>query len=420
MSRVPIRLGCIADDVTGAGDVASMLTREGISVEQLIGLPGATAAIDSEAVVIALKTRTAPVTEAITQARAAAAWLSARGAAQLYFKICSTFDSTDRGNIGPVAEALLDDADQTIGVVCPAHPINHRTVFRGHLFVGDLLLSESDMRNHPLTPMTDADLVRVLARQSRRQVGLVPLAMVEAGHRAIRRRLDQLSASGIGLAIVDSLSDQHLEEVARACSDHRVVTGAAALGASLGAAGRAAGAAPSRAFRKAEGPMVVLSGSCSEATRGQVERAARELPILHVDPLALADGRQRPDALADSALTEARGNAILVSSTAHPRAVSRVREDLGREAAGSVVEDAMAEIARRLVDRGVRTLVVAGGETSGAVSRALGVRHLRTGPEIAPGVAWAKSVGEPELLLAFKSGNFGGPRFFLEALEMIR
>ena len=417
-----ILLGCVADDSTGATDLANTLVKQGMRTVQLIGVPGGTADdIDADAIVIALKSRTTAAAEAVVQSRAALAWLRAAGARQAFFKYCSTFDSTDQGNIGPVAEALLADLDAPITIACPAFPTNGRTVYQGYLFVGDVLLSESSMRHHPLTPMLDSSLVRVLAVQSQGAVGLVPHQTVRQGGVAIRTALERLATDHY-CAVVDALTDEDLFEIGEASSDLGLVTGGSGVALGLpenfrrhGELGRAA---PAR-LPPIAGHAAVLAGSCSAATQEQVQRMCSVAPGFALDPLRLAAG----DDVVGEALSWAGGRLadgpVLIYSTALPDVVGRVQEQLGREQAGEFVEQAMAALARGLVKAGVRRLIVAGGETAGAVVGALGVKGLRIGPEIDPGVPWTMSLGEPALALALKSGNFGGPDFFTAAFKKL-
>jgi uncharacterized protein YgbK (DUF1537 family) len=418
-------LGCIADDFTGATDLASMLVRHGMATVQLIGVPGAAVDPgDAQAVVVALKSRTIEAGAAIRQSLAALEWLSARDARQILFKYCSTFDSTDRGNVGPVSEALLEALGADLTIACPALPEQGRSVYQGHLFVGDKLLSDTHMRHHPLTPMTDSNLVAVLQRQSRMPVGLIAHAVVDQGVPAIRARFAELRQAGVRQAIADAISERHLRDLGEAAADLALITGGSGIAIGLPAnfrhAGRLDQSRPADELPRIEGYAAVLSGSCSAATLGQVERhRAAGRPTLVLDPVGLANGGndvERALAFAERHLGEAP---VLVSSSAPPEKVAKVQERLGRERAGAAVEAAMAAIARGLAARGVRRLVIAGGETSGAVVDALGVKALKIGPPIDPGVPWTASLGEPELLLALKSGNFGAPDFFIKAFERL-
>ena len=415
-------LGCIADDFTGATDLASMLVRQGMATVQLIGVPATEIDTgDAQAVVVALKSRTIPAAEAIEQSLAALAWLQAKGAGQILFKYCSTFDSTDRGNIGPVSEALLDALDADFTIACPALPENGRSIYMGHLFVGERLLSDTHMRHHPLTPMTDSNLVAVLGRQSRAPVGLVAYPVVDRGSDAIEARFAELRREGMRQAIADATSERHLIDLGAAAADLSLITGGSGIAMGLPANFRRVGllAGPGQADRlpSVGGGGAVLAGSCSAATLEQIERFAASGPVLALDPLALVrDGAEVERAIA---WTEKRlGEApLLICSSAPPEEVARVQEAVGRERAGAAIEAAMARIALALVERGVRRLVVAGGETSGAVVAALGVRALRIGPPIDPGVPWTVSLDAPHLALALKSGNFGAPDFFRKAFD---
>lgn len=417
-------LGCIADDFTGAADLASMLARGGMRTVQAIGVPDA-AIDDVDAVVVALKSRTIAPEAAVAQSMSALRWLQQAGCRQLFFKYCSTFDSTPRGNIGPVADALAEALSASIAIACPAFPENRRTVYQGHLFVGDQLLSESGMRDHPLTPMTDANLVRVLQAQSRRRVGLVPHATVARGAAAIEAALRDLASNGTGLAIVDAIADADLLEIGRACRAMPLVTGGSGVAMGLprnfADEGQLPHASTAEALPAVGGRAAVVSGSCSVATRAQVAswRQAQR-PSFRVDPRRLARGDDVVGEALRWAADELERGPVLVSATAEPAEVRDVQRELGVERAGALIEEALARIAVGLVGQGVRRLVVAGGETSGAVVQALGVRSLRIGPAIAPGVPWTlaqrAAPGAAPLALALKSGNFGGPAFFDEAL----
>jgi uncharacterized protein YgbK (DUF1537 family) len=418
-------LGCIADDFTGATDLANTLVRNGMRTIQVIGLPdGLDAPEDADAIVIALKSRTAPVAEAVAQSVASCRWLRQAGARQIYFKYCSTFDSTDQGNIGPVADALRAELATDFATVCPAFPETGRTVYRGHLFVGDMLLSDSPMRNHPLTPMTDSNLVRVLGRQARAPVGLVPIGTVRQGPAAIRDAFHALRRQGNTYAVVDAIEDEDLRRLGAACADLVLITGGS--GAAMGLpenfrrAGLLATSGGEADLPRAGGKAAVLSGSCSPATLAQVACMRARHASLKLDPQSLAE---RGDAALSEALAwavaELDAGPILIYASAPPDAVEAAQAKLGRERAGSLVEHALATLAAGLVKAGVRRLVVAGGESSGAVVQALGVRALRIGPQIDPGIPATLSLGEPRLALALKSGNFGAEDFFLKALERL-
>lgn len=424
-------LGCIADDFTGATDLANNLVRGGLRTVQLNGVPADDEpAAEADAVVVALKTRTCPPGEAVAQSLAALRWLRAQGAEQLYFKVCSTFDSTPAGNIGPVADALLDalhGPGQGFTIACPAFPANGRTVFKGHLFVGDQLLSESGMRQHPLTPMTDAHLVRVLQAQSRRRVGLVAHEVVARGPDAIRARFAALQAEGIGMAIVDAVADEDLMRIGQALDGLPLVVAASGIAIGLPQNWRGRLGPPAQAARlpPPAGTQAVVSGSCSAATQAQVAHFRRSgRPAFAIDPLALADpaGARAVVAQVLAACGPAlSGGPVLVHATAAPSEVQAVQARLGVAHAGALVEQALARIAEGLVAAGVRQLVVAGGETAGAVVQALGVRRMAIGPQIDPGVPWTAvhtPAGVP-LHLALKSGNFGAEDFFTRAFACL-
>lgn len=420
-------LGAIADDFTGATDLANTLARGGMRTRLSIGVPPDAEGGEgdgTEAVVVALKSRSTPPDEAVADSLAALGWLERRGVRQVLFKYCSTFDSTDRGNIGPVMDALLARLGGTT-IACPAFPATGRTVYQGHLFVGDRLLSESSMRDHPLTPMRDSDLVRVLERQSGNAVGLVPHRLVASGPEAIRSALDRLTGEGRPVAVVDAICDQDLRAIGTACRDLRLVTGASGVALGLPENFRAAGLLPARPeedWPALTGAAVVLSGSCSPTTRAQVAAFSVRHPAYRLHPEALSvGGLDEALAWAEARLGE---TPLLIHAGAAPEDVARTQDALGREQAGRLVEQALARLAVALRSRGVGRLVVAGGETSGAVVAALGVRWLRIGGEIAPGVPWTVADDTRErdgapLGLVLKSGNFGGPDFFAEALAAL-
>jgi uncharacterized protein YgbK (DUF1537 family) len=411
-------LACIADDLTGATDLCVNLAREGLSVVQVNGVPsGAIDVPAADALVVALKSRTIPADDAVAQALAAQAWLAARGGTRFYFKYCSTFDSTPQGNIGPVTEALQQILQAGVVPATPAYPRNGRTVYRGHLFVGDLLLNDTGMRTHPLTPMTDANLVRLLAAQSRRPVGLVASETLDAGPGAVRERLAALLAEGKGHAIVDAIRDEHLTTAGVAFADLPLTTGGAGLGVGLARALRGQAGAGSGAWARPAVPprMAWLSGSCSDATRRQVRQADANGTGLRLDPMALAADAGLAARIAADAAARVGDAPVLVYATTAPEEVAAAQRALGAARAATLVEDAFRTIARALVDAGVGAFVIAGGETSGAVVEALGVRALAIGPEIAPGVPWTRALGERPLWLALKSGHFGGDDFFARA-----
>lgn len=414
-------LGCIADDFTGATDLASMLVKNGMRTVQVIGVPGVGDSVpDVDAVVVALKSRTAPAVQAVGESLVALEWLRAAGCRQFFFKYCSTFDSTDEGNIGPVADALVRVLGCGFALACPAFPANARSVYQGYLFVGSVLLNESGMENHPLTPMVDANLVRVLSRQTEGTVGLVNFATVEQGAQAIRKAMTGLKEQGRRYAIVDAVSDPHLMAIGEAAAGHALITGGSGVAMGLPANFRRAGLleirGDSAALPTMIGAAAVLAGSCSRATLFQIATARERVPTLELDALATPDAA----ALAGQAQAWMVGKLgdgpVVIAASAPPEKVAALQAKLGREAAGALLEDALAAIAETLVAGGVRRLVVAGGETSGAVVSRLGVKRLRIGGEIDPGVPWTYAEGGMVALhLALKSGNFGAPDFFLKA-----
>jgi uncharacterized protein YgbK (DUF1537 family) len=418
-------LGCIADDFTGATDLANNLVRAGMRVVQAIGVPEGPLDADVDAVVVALKSRTIAPAEAISQALDALRWLQAQGAKQIYFKYCSTFDSTAQGNIGPVTEALMDALQCDFTIATPAFPDNKRTVFKGYLFAGEVLLNESGMQNHPLTPMTDPNLVRVLQAQCKRKVGLIDYTVVARGATAIDERIAQLKAEGVSIAIVDAVSNDDLLRMGPALAKMPLLTAGSGVAIGLPANFGLAPSSQASALPKAGGKTAVVSGSCSLATNRQVlDFIQRGGAAMAVDPLRIAAGVDvAAEALAWAAPLIDKGP-VLVYSTAEAGAVKSVQGRLGVEEAGAMVERTIAAIARGLVERGVHQLVVAGGETSGACVQALGIAQMQIGPQIDPGVPWchARSDAAPEagVHIALKSGNFGSDDFFTKAFTVLQ
>jgi len=420
-----IHLGCIADDFTGATDLANNLVRAGMRVVQTIGVPTSPLGAEVDAVVVALKSRTIAPQEAIEQSLQALAWLQAQGAAQIYFKYCSTFDSTAQGNIGPVTEALMQALHTDFTIATPAFPDNGRTVFKGYLFVGDVLLNESGMQHHPLTPMTDANLVRVMQAQCKGKVGLIDHKTVAQGAQAIAQRVNDLKAQGISIAVVDAVSNDDLQRLGPALKNMPLVTAGSGVAIGLPANFGLSPTPQASVLPKAQGLQAVVSGSCSQATNRQVAHFKQTgRPAFAIDPLALANSASKGADVVKQALQWAQpllsSGPVLVYSTAAPEAVKAVQTQLGVEAAGALVENTIAAIAKGLVDLGVQQLLVAGGETSGACVQALDITQLQIGPQIDPGVPWCHANTSAQAIhLTLKSGNFGTDDFFTKAFQQL-
>jgi uncharacterized protein YgbK (DUF1537 family) len=394
-------LGVIADDFTGATDIAGMLVKNGMRTIQTIGLPErATVPADVDAVVVALKTRSIAAKDAVAQSLGALDALRAAGCVRFFFKYCSTFDSTDAGNIGPVGDALLDALSAQQAIYCPAFPENGRTIFFGHLFVGELLLSDTHMRHHPLNPMTDSSLVRVLARQTSRKVGLVPLKQVQAGSATLRAALDKLAADGVRHVVVDAVADTDLGIIGEAVGDDLLVTGGSGVALGLPAAYRRRGLLAHKAnadtLPAIGGSSAILAGSCSAATLGQI--ANFRGPHLHLDTDAICRGVPVTDKVLAWAKERLGSGPILLSASEPPNAVNALQGKYGIEKSSHAIEQAMPKLAANL-----------------SWIYQEDVTALRIGPEIDPGVPWTASVGKKPLLLALKSGNFGAPDFFTRA-----
>lgn len=421
-----LKLGCIADDFTGATDLANNLVRTGMRVAQTIGVPTGPLNVEVDAVVVALKSRTIPAQEAIAQSLEALRWLQAQGhngvSPQIYFKYCSTFDSTPQGNIGPVTEALMDALGTDFTIATPAFPDNGRTVFKGYLFAGNVLLNESGMQNHPLTPMTDPNLVRVMQAQTQRKVGLLDHTVVARGPQAIGERIAALRADGVGVAIVDATSNDDLLRLGPALQGMPLVTAGSGVAIGLPANWGLAPSSTASQLPPAQGLKAIVSGSCSQATNRQVAHfKAQGGPALALDPLQLTGDT---DALVAQVMAWAQPllsqGPVLVYSTAEPEAVKAIQARLGVAEAGALVEHALAAVARALAQAGVQQLVVAGGETSGACVQALGITQLQIGPQIDPGVPWCHAQGSAgPLHITLKSGNFGTDDFFGKAFTVL-
>ena len=452
--RSALSLACIADDFTGATDLANNLVRAGWRTLQLLGLPADGASFinaagetldpsrlfaQADAVVVALKSRTIDPQDAQAMSLQAWHWLQKQGARRCYFKICSTFDSTDRGNIGPVADALLEALQADFAIVCPAFPAGGRTVFRGHLFVGDELLSDSGMKDHPLTPMRESNLVRVLQRQSKHRIGLIDYQTVAQGMDAIQARIDELKAGSFRMAIADATSDEDLHQLGKLVMQQPLVVAGSGMAIGFAAPRAEEHSAEAAFFPSQSGPALILSGSCSLASQAQVKHfieASRQSGdfCLELAPLALSKDEQAKknwlhdfatclEQLFEQGLLKhtrkgiPRAPRLLVYATADADSVKAVQQALGVEAASAWVESLMADLAKQAQRRGVRRFVVAGGETSGAVVQALDVKLLRIGAQIDPGVPWTESL--QGFALALKSGNFGRDDFFTKALDLL-
>jgi len=418
----PLLLGCIADDFTGATDLANNLVRAGMRVVQTIGVPNAPLSAEVDAVVVALKSRTISPQDAIDQSLQALQWLQGQRAQQIYFKYCSTFDSTAQGNIGPVTEALMHALQTDFTIATPAFPDNGRTVFKGYLFVGDVLLNESGMQHHPLTPMVDANLVRVMQAQCKSKVGLLSHKTIAQGTASIGQEITNLKQQGVRIAIVDAVSNDDLMRLGPALKGMPLVTAGSGVAIGLPQNFGLSPTPQASVLPKASGLQAVVSGSCSQATNRQVANfKASGRPTFLIDPLHLKGSWED---LVQEALAWAQGHLatgpVLVYSTATPESVQAVQSELGVEAAGHQVEQALAAIARGLLQQGVHQLVLAGGETSGACVQALSIEQLQIGPQIDPGVPWCHAhtpMGGVHITL--KSGNFGTDDFFTKAFNFL-
>jgi 3-dehydrotetronate 4-kinase len=414
-------LGCLADDFTGGTDLSSNLVKRGFRTIQTLGVACEDEKLDEvDAIVVALKSRTIPAGEATALSIEALRWLESKGCEHFYFKYCSTFDSTPAGNIGPVVDALLDELREPLTVICPAFPDNGRTLYRGYLFVHDQLLNESGMQNHPLTPMTDPNVLRLLACQTRSRIGLIRFDTIAQGAQAVRNRIAELRGSGVRMAVSDATSNQDLLTLGDAVSDLRLVTGGSGLALGLRAPVTDVKSAADVAVPI--GQRAILAGSCSRATLGQIEHAKNFYPARQIKPIDLGQDYAGTLKSAFSWIGDQyeKGNTLLIYTSDSPAEVVTAQSKLGLDRSSQLVEQAFSDLARELVARGVRQLIVAGGETSGAIVNALTIRALRIGKEISPGVPWTLGLGGPyPVALALKSGNFGATNFFVEAWRVL-
>ena len=408
-----MKLGCIGDDFTGSSDLANTLAKGGMRVTQYTGVPVGPADPSVEAGVVALKSRSIDPDEAVAKSLEALAWLQAQGCTQFFFKYCSTFDSTAKGNIGPVADALAEALGAHKVIICPAFPGTGRSVYQGHLFVNDVLLNESGMQNHPLTPMTDPDLRRCMAAQSRFSVGHVGAQAVFAGTQSVVEALEAQHAAGHRHIVVDAIRDADLRVIGEAARDLPLITGGS--GVALGLPANFGCTADAVAWTGQPGKAVALSGSCSNATRAQVARHAATHPTKEIIAADVIEGRLKA---ADMAvwLLDQPGVALAYSS-ADPDVVRAVQDTYGRERSAGALEGFFADVARLCRDGGATRIITAGGETSGAVIEGLGLDQLEIGPEIDPGVPALRT--GPDLVVALKSGNFGSEDFFEKANRVL-
>jgi 3-dehydrotetronate 4-kinase len=420
----PLLLGCIADDFTGATDLANNLVRAGMRVLQINGLPSQPISDSVDAIVVALKSRTLPVQEAIDQSLQALRFLKSLHSQQIYFKYCSTFDSTPTGNIGPVTEALMKALNTDFTVATPAFPDNGRTVFKGHLFVGDVLLNESGMQNHPLTPMRDANLVRVLQAQCKGKVGLVDYRTTQQGSEAIKTGIQQLRQSGVNIAVIDAISNQDLYALGPAIKELPLVTAGSGVAIGLPANFGIDRATQASQLPAASGLRAIVSGSCSLATNKQVAQYLRQgLPAWAIDANQIGSQTDVAQEILEWAQPYLANGPVLIYSTASAATLQTIQSSIGTQRSSEWVEKTLASVAKGLVSRGVRQLIVAGGETSGACVQALGIEQMRIGPQIDPGVPWcyarSQYANEQGLHITLKSGNFGSDDFFTKSFEML-
>ncbi|BCQ38665.1 MULTISPECIES: 3-oxo-tetronate kinase [Erwinia] len=414
-----MRLGVIADDFTGATDIASFLVQNGMSTVQVNGVPAGPLSSQADAIVVSLKSRSCAAEKAVADSLQALAWLQQQGCERFYFKYCSTFDSTAQGNIGPVTDALLAALGESQTIISPSLPVNGRTVYQGHLFVMDQLLSDSGMRHHPVTPMTDSNLLRLMEAQASGKAGLINSQTLDQGADAVRQALEELAQQGVQYVVLDALNEQHLLTQGEALRDRRLVTGGSGLAIGLARQWASAGHDSARA-QAAGAPQgqraVVLSGSCSTMTNRQVARYRQQAAAAAIDvERALHERDRYASELCDWVVQhESDALAPLLFATSDPETLQRIQQQYGAAHSSEAVEQLFAAVVRELQQRGWQRFIVAGGETSGVVAQTLGIDAFHIGPVISPGVPWVRALGQP-VSLALKSGNFGDENFFARA-----
>lgn len=406
-------LGCIGDDFTGSSDLANTLAKGGMRTVQYTGVPGGSAASHVQAGVVALKSRSIDPADAVAQSLAALEWLKAQGCEQIFFKYCSTFDSTPQGNIGPVADALAEALDAHRVIVCPAFPGTGRSIYQGHLFVKDALLNESGLQNHPITPMIDADIRRWLAPQTKYDVGHVPAEVVFQGADQIAQALDRQHEAGKRHIVVDAIRDADLMAISRAAKGLPLITGGS--GVALGLPANFGCVPAPVAWQGQPGKVVALSGSCSIATRDQVAHHAAAHPCREINAVDVIEGRLSAQDMATWALDA--GGIPLIYSSADPVVVAQVQDKFGQAQSSAALEGFFATVAELAIGGGATRIITAGGETSGAVIERLNLGMLEIGPEIDPGVPALRA--RPNLVVALKSGNFGAVDFFEKAAGVL-
>lgn len=413
-----MKIGVIADDFTGATDAASFIVKNGLTAIQFSGVPDNNISIETDTCVIALKSRSCSVAEAIEASLQACRWLKDQGCTLIYFKYCSTFDSTSDGNIGPVVDALMRELNTSKTIVCPALPVNGRTVYQGHLFVYEQLLSESGMRNHPITPMTESNLIKLMEAQSQGKAGLVKYEEL-TDVSSIKTRFLQLERQSYKYFICDTITQDNLNQIGEACADFDLVTGGSGLvGAIAKAASNNAVHNQAAFVPRKQGKGLIISGSCSVMTNKQVEEYSQHAPSYQIDVEMCINNPQYVNQVLGWVLSQSDVQLYpLVYATVPANHLSAIQEKYGATASEKI-EALFHKLVCLLQEYEYHTIISAGGETSGTVTQALNINGLLVGQEISPGVPWVSSL-DGKIALALKSGNFGDEAFFKKAQEMM-
>lgn len=415
-----IKLGIIADDFTGSTDIGCFISAEGWQTIQFVGTPNHPyTGYHVDALIISLKCRSCPSEQAISKSLEACRWLKKAGCRQIYFKYCSTFDSTTEGNIGPVTDALLEELGSDFTLICPALPVNGRTVIHGHLFVNGVLLNESGMQNHPITPMRDANLMRLMDSQAAGKTGLISLTTLHQGRQAIEQQIATLRQRGFRYAVADALTFSDLRCLKSVLSDFLLLTGGSGLAKIIAEGPKSKQARPNMPiYPSKDGRTVVLSGSCSVMTNQQVARYQQIAPSYSLDVERCLNDKNYDQLLAEWILQQSSVWAPLVYATQPHEKVKEIQQNYGVQQISHAIEQTFAGLARRLAEKGFSHFIIAGGETSSLIVQELGIHKLEIGGLIVPGVPWVRDGDRPTRWLALKSGNFGHQDFFQYAQEL--
>lgn len=412
-------IGCIADDFTGASDAASFLVKGGMQTILFNGIPQEKERTEScQAIVIALKTRTQKTEDAVKETLKAAEWLKENGAKQLYIKYCSTFDSTPKGNIGPIMDALLEKYEVPTTILCPALPVNGRVVKDGNLYVNGIPLNQSSMKDHPLTPMWDSDVGKLMRDQSRYDCVKISCGEMNKPEE-VQKKIRLFGAEKPHFYVIpDFETGKDARSIVQNFGKLPILSGSSGILTELAGQYKLEKSTTLKTDERTIGSGLLLAGSCSQATRSQIAFVQKNgIKSKRMDPLKLLAGEQTEQELWD--FIQTNHTDVLIYSSDTPESVRKVQQ-AGREQIAELLERTMANLAKRALQAGYTRLVIAGGETSGAVTKALGYRSYMIGTSVAPGVPIMIPRENKNVRLVLKSGNFGQEDFLKRALDMTR